>query len=259
MPENCECEKEIEEVINLINNIWKKIDNMLHTQHKCVIEGTKVINIHYGIPRNIVEYYVLEAEKHRNKDNDLRSKKTISFYLDFFPKVEITNFFSNIIKDDLKANCNARNILDPHRNSYGGFLPKTGIIKQIYDTNKNMEITKSVIEHHLRYIFEQEYTLSILINKFIKEIIKKRKSMPLNDDIVNLIIDYLPGNHLLKRFEFDYNFYNGSIYKKVCKMIDSIYDDNHLGTDKTKSFHSHIKDALFLDDSVITNILNKKK
>ena len=251
------CEKEIEEIIDLINNIWSKIDNMLHTQHKIVIEGTKIINIAHEVPRTIVEGVILDAEKHRNKDNDLQSKKSESFYLDFFPRVEITNFFSNVIKSDLKANCNARHVLDPHRTSYGGFLPKTGILKQIYK-DKNMDLTKSLIEHHLGYIFKQEYSLSILMNKFIKEIIKKSKSIPLNDDIVNLIIDYLPGNHFLKRFDIDCNFYNEIIYEKVCKMIDSLYDDNDLGTDNTISFNSHINNSLFLDNSVITNILKNK-
>lgn len=241
---------EIEEISILINNIWSKINNMLDTQFEIVKEGTKVINVSHQIPRKIVEHFVLEAEKHGNKDNHLQTKKTNRFYLDFFPKVETINLFSSLIKSELKANCNGRTVLNPHVN-YEGFLPKRGLIKQIYDTNRNMGLVKSVIEHHLGNIFRQEYSLSILINKFIKKNINKRKSMPLNDDVINLIIEYLPGNYILKYSEVAYAFYNERIYVKVCKMIDSIYDD------ETRSFHSHINDSLFLDDKEITRIRNK--
>ena len=197
--------QQIQKINNSINEVYKKIENTIYDQQKIVKKRTEDINIFHYIPHRTINDIIDKIDKDRWKvmNPDMT-------YLDLFPKTEVADCFSSMIKSGLKGNCEGRTVLNDLI-EYQGFLDKTGFMKKIYDQNRAMVKNTKELETHLRHLFIEKHSLANLSNKFFKININKRKFkdsekvskdegkklvVQLNDDVIDLILEYLPGYYL---------------------------------------------------------------
>ena len=248
--------KEIQKTNNCINKIYKKIDDSLYNQQKFVKKRTDEINIFHHIPSRTINDIIndIDCKNPSIRCDILNSNK---MYLDLFPKTEAANCFSSMIKSGLKGNCEGRTVMrDLFK--YQGYLSRVGFMKKIFDKNDEIEKITKELESNLRHLFIEKHSLANLSNKFFKININMRKSIsnkkiivpPLNDDIINLILEYLPGYYISRNLNVCLDFYKDNVYNLVCKKIDSLYDNK---------FVSHIKNSLILDDNDIKKLQSKRK
>lgn len=262
--------KEIQKTINSINKIYKKIDDSLYSQQKFVKKRTDKINIFHHVPYRTINDIIndIDSKNPTLKDiiKDIRCKNpsikcdvlnSNKTYLDLFPKTEAAKCFSSMIKSGLKGNCEGRTVMSDLY-IYQGYTNRAGFMKKIFDKNDEIEKVTKELESNLRHLFIEKHSLANLSNKFFKLNINMRKSIsnkkivvpPLNDDVINLILEYLPGYYISKNLNVCLDFYKDNVYDLICKKIDSLYDTN---------FVSHIENSLILDDNDIKKLQDKRK